>query len=374
MVSIGGIGFAIILMFMQLGFLGSVGDTAVLVYERLPCHLVVRSRDYLHVFDTGTLPVDTTASLEGLEVVRDALPLDISVSRWQNPQNGSYRAIALMGIDLDRPALDLPELKTNAGVRLRSTGHVLVDDASSSDYGPVNGKAFGTQDIGVRTDVGGQEAVVVGTFRMGTGLAANGALLGSRETFTRLMPGSDPDETSLIMLRLKPGIAPEVAKQIVAKRLVQLSGPARHAVVMTLDEVSSAEKSRWYTETPIGMIFGIGVALAVVVGGVISYMILASDVTAHLGEYATLRAMGYSNQYLIRTLLSQASLLALIALPPSTLAALGLYEITSAVAGLPIRMTILWLIIVWTLSVVMCNTAGVLALRKLLQAEPANLF
>ena len=146
------------------------------------------------------------------------------------------------------------------------------------------------------------------------------------------------------------------------------------ANVLSLDDAISAERFRWYAETPVGMIFGMGVALAVVVGGVICYMVLAADVIAHLPEYATLKAMGYSNRFLVRTLLAQGWYLACISLPPATLAAFLLYRVTSALTGLEMRMTWQWLTLVTALSFVMCSIAGLIAIRKLGKAEPASLF
>ncbi|TWT67420.1 FtsX-like permease family protein [Allorhodopirellula solitaria] len=374
MVSLGGIGFAILLMFMQLGFLGSVGDTATVVYSRMQGDLLVRSKEYLHVYDTASLPDELPGWLAGLPEVSRTIPLDIGVTQWQNPSDHSFRAIALMGVDLDNPAFDLPELSPSMRAALRSTGAVLIDDASASDFGPRQGDHFTEADVGVTTDVAGSNATLKGTFAMGTGLAANGALLASRETFAALTPGGHNDRVSLVLIELADSLSADAGLDAVRRRLRSLGGPAAHADAITLDQAKIAEQQMWYTQTPIGMIFGIGVALAVLVGGVIGYMVLAADVTAHLSEYATLKAMGYSNRFLVKTLLSQSSLLALLAFPVALLASLILYSISSAVSGILIEMTWARIALVFALSLVMCNAAGILALRKLLKAEPANLF
>lgn len=391
-VSLGGIGFAILLMFMQLGFLGSVGATATVVYDRMRCDLIVRSPDYINVYDPGSVPAELPHWLAGLPEVDRAIPLDIGVTQWQNPSDHSFRAIALMGIDLDDPAFDLPELGPHMRAKLRPVGSVLIDDASAKDFGPRQGKRFSAADVGVRTDVVGSEATIVGTFKMGTGLAANGALLSSRDTFQKLSPGGHRDRVSFVLIQLagkRDSSTPRDAGSFtsathsgeidnglraVRGRLQSLGGPAAFADVMTLEQAKSAEQTMWYTQTPIGMIFAIGVALAVLVGGVISYMVLAADVTAHLSEYATLKAMGYSNRFLIKTLLTQSSLLALLSFPPAMLLSLVLYYVTSVVSGIAIEMTWWRVALVLMLSLLMCNAAGVFALRKLLKAEPASLF
>lgn len=385
-VSLGGIGFAILLMFMQLGFLGSVGATATVVYDRMRCDIIVRSPDYINVYDPGSVPGELPQWLAGLPEVDRATPLDIGVTQWQNPTDHSFRAIAIMGIDLDDPAFALPELGPDMRARLRPIGSVLMDDASAEDFGPRHGKRFSAADVGVRTDVVGSEATIVGTFKMGTGLAANGALLCSRETFQALVPGGHRDRVSFVLIQLVSdrnvaGLGDAARSRnvgtglhAVKRRLQSLGGPAAFADAMTLEQARTGEQTMWYTQTPIGMIFGIGVALAVLVGGVISYMVLAADVTAHLSEYATLKAMGYSNRFLMSTLLTQSSLLAMLAFPPALILSMALYAVTSAASGIAIEMTWWRIALVLMLSLLMCNAAGVFALRKLLKAEPANLF
>ena len=372
-VSVGGIAFAILLMFMQLGFLGAVGDTATKAYRRMPSDLVLRSPEYLHVFDPRSISDETLHWVGSLGEVKDARPIDLAVAGWQNPQTQQYRGVAVIGIDVDRPALVLPELREKLPL-LRRPNHVLIDRTSRSDFGPRNGKRFGPKDIGVQTDVNGKQICIAETIEMGTGLAANGAMLISREGFARIALQDHTDRVSLVLVDLKEGVTIEEGVLAIRKRLAQIGGPAATIGVVTADEAVWAERRRWYVQTPIGMIFAMGVVLAVIVGGVICYMVLAGDVLAHLPEYATLKAMGYSNRYLCRVLLSQACWLAGIALPPALGAALGLYVITSHFAGVPIQMTWVRVVLVAILSVLMCSSAGILAIRKLAQVEPASLF
>tara|TARA_R110002049_G_scaffold2750_4_gene21979 strand:- start:156142 stop:157317 length:1176 start_codon:yes stop_codon:yes gene_type:complete len=372
-VSVGGIAFAILLMFMQLGFLGAVGDTATNVYRRMPCDLVLRSPEYLHVFDPRTIPDETLRWVGSLPEIGEVRPIDLTVAAWQNPETLEYRGVAVIGVDADRPALLLPELAEKLPL-IRRKENVLMDRTSRSDFGPRDGKQFGPQDVGALTDVTGKEIRIAGTFEMGTGLAANGAMLINREGFQRIAPEDHSGRVSMVLVDLKPDVTVEAGAAAIRRRLAQIGGPASAIGVLTADEAVSAERRRWYVETPIGMIFAMGVVLAVIVGGVICYMVLAGDVLAHLPEYATLKAMGYSNGYLCRVLLSQAFWLASIALPPALVAALVLYVITSHLAGVPIQMTGFRVVLVAILSIVMCSSAGILALRKLAQVEPANLF
>lgn len=372
-VSIGGIGFAILLMFMQLGFLGAVGDTATNVYQRLPGDLVLRSPEYLDVYDPRSIPEDVAPLIVGLPEVAAVRPIDLMITKWQNPETNEFRAVAVMAIDPTQPALDLPEIEPLLPL-LHRPDHILVDRTSGADFGPADQRRFGPLDIGRVTDVTGKSVKIAGTFEMGTGLAANGAILISRDGFRRIAPGGHEKRVSMLLVDLAPGVKVEEGRSAILNRLDHVGGEVSATEVFTAREAVWWERWRWYAETPIGMIFAMGVALAIVVGGVICYMVLAADVISHLSEYATLKAMGYTNRFLTRTLMSQACWLAAIAFPPAIAASLLLYAVTSEIADVPIRMTWLRIVIVSLLSIVMCSSAGVIALRKLIKAEPANLF
>ncbi len=372
-ISILGIAFAVLLMFMQLGFLGSVGDTATLVYQRMSGDLVVRSREYLSVYDPRTIDERVLNRLVSLPEVTEVRPLDLSVALWHNPINGQQLAVAIMGLDVDQPALRIDGLDPLLPL-LRRRDHLLVDRTSRSDFGPQDGIRFGDEDIGITTTVNYQSVRIAGTFEMGTGLAANGAVLTSRDGFRRLAGRSHDGQVSLVVVRLADSVSAIDGQRSIVERLSQDGGSLMFADVLTLDQAAMLERRHWYLETPVGIIFWVGVALAVVVGGVICYMVLAADVITHLPEYATLKALGYSNGYLGRTLLLQAVLLAAIALPVATGAAWIVFHFTSAASGLPIRLTWQWIGLVTILTLVMCGAAGTLTLRKLAKAEPASLF
>ncbi len=372
-VSVGGIGFAILLMYMQLGFLGAVGDTAANVYRLTPYHVVVRSPDYLHVYDPRSIDESVLSVLASLPQVEGVCPLDLGVAPWQNPITGDFRAVAVMGVDLEHPAIRLAELKPLLPL-LRRGDHVLIDRTSRADFGPLDGVRFGPQDVGRTADIMGKRVRIAGTFEMGTGLAANGAVLASRDGFRRIAPGGHRGLVSMAFVSLSGGVSIDQGLDAIRRRLREVGGPLSRADVLSVEEAVWRERRRWYTQTPVGIIFAMGVALAVVVGGVICYMVLAADVIAKLPEYATLKAIGYNDRFLCTTLLSQACLLASVSLPLATLAALALYEATSRAAGIPIHMNWQRIVVVSLISYAMCSSAGWIALRKLTKAEPASLF
>ena len=111
-----------------------------------------------------------------------------------------------------------------------------------------------------------------------------------------------------------------------------------------------------------------------IVGVVIVYQILYSDVSDHLPEYATLKAMGYGDLYFVGILIQEALLLAILGFFPGAVLATGLYALAQGATMLPIAMTVERATNVFILTVIMCVGSGVIAMRKLQSADPADIF
>jgi putative ABC transport system permease protein len=134
------------------------------------------------------------------------------------------------------------------------------------------------------------------------------------------------------------------------------------------------EKWFWWTNTPIGFAFGAGVVLGFVVGMVICYQILSSDVADHLAEYATLKAIGYPNRYLSLVVLQEALILAAAGFVPGMLVTFGVYVLLTEITGLPMRLTPGRGGLVLVLTVVMCVVSGLMAVGKVKKVDPADVF
>lgn len=393
-VNIGGVAFALLLVFMQLGFMGAVSTTATNVLENLDFDVQVRARDYLHLYEPGMIDRKWLDSIEGVAGVREAVPFWVTIQNWrrlptgpqaEQPFSSNYLPIAVMA---SRPA-DTVFVDPRIGqlTSLLSTPDaILLDDSTQKDYGPWNGKKFGEEDFQRRPEIGGKSFVIRQTFKLGTGLAANGALITSDDGYGRITPWDPNKQISLGLIRLKDP-APRNAELVAQEILSTVSLPAgAHKVnsseptplgaidVLTKKEVLKRERFRWLWQTPIGLIFQLGVVLALLVGAAIVYMVLSTDVAHRLPEYATLLAMGYSRKYLASIVMTQALALCSMGMLTAWLAAEGLYRLTTMISQIPLAMNFERVIWVAILGVAMCCISGLLALRKLWKAEPASLF
>ena len=367
MVAVAGVAFAVLLIFMQLGFLGAVEKTATMHYDSLAFDICLRSKDYLFWADARTFPRARLEQAAALSEVASVKPLYIDVLAWRNPQSDSVRAIMAMGIDTQDPVYVVPEIVEKMPL-LRRPRSLLIDRFTRREFGPRNGSRFSDADVRVETEVSGQRMQIAGHFGLGTGLAADGAILVGLDEFERITPQRSLDEVSLGLVALRDAAAVEAVQTKLRSLLPD------DVEVLTRAEVVEYELWRWVKDTSIGVIFQLGVIIALLVGLAIVYQVLSVDVSNQRREYATLRAMGYRTRFLEGVVLRQALALAAIGFVPGLLVSLGLYQITSGATGLPIRMNSGRIAFVLGLTVLMCSLSGMAALRKLKAADPADLF
>ena len=380
-VSVAGVGFALLLVFMQLGFQGAVSHTATNVFEHIQFDLLLRSPDYAHLYEPGRIDRTHLNVAAGLGEVREVVPMWIALQNWRSlppidkpnlmrnyrPQ---FLPLAVMGVNPDDVVFDREDI-TASQYLLTAGQNVLVDDSTRPDYGPRNGRAFTDQDTNRAAEIGGQHFKIAGVFKLGTGLAANAAVLTSAAGFDRAVPWDAHEQVSFGLVRLNNADNTAAAVKDIHDRL----GKNRAAVdVLTRRQAIDWERDRWLWQTPIGMIFQLGVALSLLVGAAIVYMVLATDVTDRLPEYATLLAMGYSYRYLSSVVLTQAAALGTAGFLLAWMVSEMLYRVTSNMSGIPIAMNNGRIVGVALLGVAVCVISGSLALTKVWKAEPASLF
>jgi putative ABC transport system permease protein len=364
---VAGVGFAVVLIFMQLGVLGSAEQSATLVFEALDFDILIRSRHYLHLVASYTFPRERLHQAASLSEVEHATPVYMASDFWRNPATGGKRAMLVIGVDPVDPVFCVNEIQHELAV-LNVPEFVLIDQKSRREFGPRDGSRFGEGDIGVESEIGPHAVRIVGHFTLGMGFVADGAVLTSIRGFQRIRPRQVPNDVSLGLIKLKPGADPDAVAAAIRKQL------SDDVEVLPRAKVLKQEVTHWVWETSIGLIFQLSVVVAMVVGTAIVYQVLSSDVANHLPEYATLKAMGYSGNYLASIVLQQAAALAVLGFAPGLVISMGLYALTRAAARIPIDMDLGRVAFVFSLAVLMCMISGLGALRKVRTADPADLF
>jgi putative ABC transport system permease protein len=367
-VAVVGVTFAAVLMFMQLGFLEAVKASATVIYDVLDFDICLRSRDYDRFSDARSFDRGRLSEAQDVRGVEASVPFWVGVLSWRNPQTGEPRAILTLGVPDDQTTFREQRLQAPVDQALDHPQAILVDTETRREFGPANGRDFGPEDIGTRVEINDKELEIAGLYRCGSGLNAGGAVIMNFRDFLRCQPVFPPGQVSLGLVRCaKSANVDAVARQLRANLPEDME-------VLTRREVIDSEIRHWVWQTNYGLIFQSGVLVAVVVGTAIVYQVLASEVTSRMPEYATLKAMGYGNSYLVRVMVEQSLLLALAAFVAGWGISAVLYEITAVGAQIPIRMTLPNLVLVLSLTAGLCVASGIAAIRKAYRADPAELF
>ncbi|HEY9742251.1 MAG TPA: ABC transporter permease DevC [Coleofasciculaceae cyanobacterium] len=363
-VALAGIAFADMLMFIQLGFLDALLDGATKAHQNLQADLVLINPQFQTLFYVKSFPRERlyqTLSDEGVESVRE---LYINTAQWRSPETRLSRGILVWGIDPAKPAFNFPEVNQNLN-QLKLLNQALFDRASRPEYGPVPELLKKAETV--EAQVNGQTIQVSGLFTLGASFGADGNIITSDSTFLKLFPDQQANQIAVGLINLKPGA------DVQNVRLRLIASLPKDIKVVTPEEFAQIEKAYWESGG-IGFIFGLGVAVGFIVGVVIVYQILYSDVSDHLPEYATLKAMGYSDRYLLGVLMQEALLLAVLGYLPGFALAMGLYQLAYAATLLPIAMKLERAVLVLVLTIVMCSVSGAISMRKLRSADPADVF
>ena len=364
-VAIAGVVFAVVLVFMQLGFHDALFTSAVAVHERLDADIFLIHPQSHYIATMKTFPRRRLDQVLGFDGVASVTPLYARLAAWKNPETGRSREVFVIGIDTAAHALAVPEIAA-AHARLRRPGVVLFDEASRPEFGPIADRVRAGERV--ETEVSGHHVTVDGLFRLGISFGIDGTIVTSDVNFLQLFPGWRPGQVNLGLVRLRPGADPVAVRDALGAVL------PKDVSVLTRADYVAREQRYWATSTPIGYVFAFGVVMGWFVGAIIVYQILFADVAAHLRGYATLRAVGYPARYLTAVVLIEGLVLALVGYVPGVAACVALYRLAAVATRLPMAITPGRSVQVLVLAVAMCGLSGALALRKVRAADPAEIF
>jgi putative ABC transport system permease protein len=300
-----------------------------------------------------------------LPSVQSVHPIYLDYSVWKNPYTGKTRSILVFGINPETNIFNLSGVQENLD-KLKLPDTVLFDRSSRQEYGPIAENFDKGQSISA--EVRRRRINVVGLFTLGASFGADGNLITSDVNFLRLFPIRSQGLIDIGLIRLKPGANTETVVQELRSYLPQ------DINVLTKQEFIDFERNYWASSTAIGFIFSLGTVMGFIVGTVIVYQILYTEVADHLSEYATLKAIGYTQKYLLTVILQEAFLLACLGYVPGWLFAMFLYQIARDATLLPVFMSYDRAITVLVLTIIMCFVSGAIAVRKLRSADPADIF
>ncbi len=363
--ALSGIAFADILIFMQLGFRDALYTTNTQYPRQIQGDIVVVSSQASNFNQLYTFPRRRLYQATDIPGVKSAQAVYIGSLDWRNFQTRERTSMMVIGLDPDRPVFNLPEVNSQLD-KVKIPNTVLFDKASRGQYQEVISQI--EQGKTLTTEIERNTVTITGLFQVGASFQDDGTLITSDQNFLRLFPRRQAGTISLGVIKLEDGYNVEDVRTDLNAYLPE------DIRAFTHQEYVDFELNYIQTSSSIGFVFGLGTIVGFIVGIVIVYQVLSTDVNDHMAEYATFKAMGYRNFYLLGVVFEEAIILAFIGFVPSVAVALGLYSLTAMATALPIAMPVSRAIRVLILTAIMCTISGAIATRKLLSADPADIF
>ncbi|MGE5658813.1 MAG: ABC transporter permease DevC [Actinomycetota bacterium] len=365
LVATAGIAFADLLMFMQFGFQNALYSSNTRLHQALDADIILISPQAQNMIALSDFPRRRLYQAMNVPGVESAEPLYAKTTQWKNPQTLRKTSILVVGFNPDRPAFLLPEIQQNVN-QIKLPDMVLFDQGARGEYKQAIAEV--QQGKLVQSEIDRRTITISGLFKIGASFAADGTLITSDQNFLRLFPKQQAASINLGLIHLKPD-----ANLVEVQKNLKASLP-NDVKVLTKPEFIEFEKTYWFKNTAIGFVFNLGVAMGFIVGTIIMYQVLSTDVSDHLAEYATFKAMGYRNLYLLSIVFEEALILSFLGFLPGVGVSIGLYALTRKATNLPMYMTLIRAVFVLILTLIMCSISGAIATRKLQAADPADIF
>ncbi|NJN89023.1 MAG: FtsX-like permease family protein [Leptolyngbyaceae cyanobacterium SL_5_14] len=365
--SLGGVAFAVLLIFMFNGFKNALYDSQVQLLQLLNADIIIINTQKNNMFVPEPFARRRLYQARAFDGVEDAYPLYINTTNWKNAETKTTRPVRVLAFNPQDPVLRIPEVQSQL-TKLQAPETVLVDLQSRPELGPIT--------PGVETELGDRRVRVVGNYSLGTDFASgNGNLIMSDQNYLRYFSQVNPEDEERDLSTADVGLV-KVAEGANAEKIAATLSEnlPKDVKVLTLEGFVQQEFTYWQESTNIGFVFSLLTAMAFIVGVILVYQILYTDVADHWAEYATLKAMGYRNFFLLGVVLQEATILSFLGFIPGFCISVLLYNATADATGLLMRMTVDRALSTLVATFVMCLISGAIAVRKVQATDPAEVF
>ena len=389
MIAITGVGFANVLMFAQLGIRAALFEGITLIHEHLQGDLFLVS-SFSPRLGFQQFPRIYLYQADAVSGVTAASPLYIREVQWINPEKlvqpnklapATHASTAsetntsdsetvfpdevkILAFNPVQPVFKIPEVNQQLS-QLQEPDTVLFDRLAQPSLGPIPDLLGRKQSVATIMD--NRRTHVVGLFTLGSTLFTKGYVIMSDWNYATRFGRNSLKNVSVGVLTLDPGADP---LHVQAQLKATLPSSVR---VLTPAQLIEQENAFW-AQAPSGIVLNFGAAMGFIVGVIVVYQVLYADVTEHLPEYATLKAIGYADRLLLIVVMQEAMILAVLGFLPGCMASVGVYGLLSSLTKIPLTLRPDVAVQVFLLTLVMCGVSGAIATQKLRTADPADVF
>lgn len=362
--ALAGVAFANVLVFVQLGIMNSMAIATLKPYQFFRADIMISANDSEALNEGSNVARQWMLQALADPDVVAGMGLFYGNVTWQ--RTPSNITLATFGVDLAQPEFLAPEFAAKTPllqVQLSGLIDRLARALPKDEAAAIRPQTPGTFETGGRT------ITLYDSFAGGGGFGGDGYMLVSDQTFLTLFPARRSTAPDHILLRLAPG----ADASAVAHRLEQLISD-KSLKIRSYERAAQDELTYQQTKRPTGLIFGFGVVIGVLVGLVIVYQVLSTDVADHLREYATFKAMGYAPSFFLGVVFEEALILGIMGFLPGLAIGTGILAFMAKMTTLPLTMTPAMALSVFAGTIAFSTLSGAVATRRLAAADPADLF
>lgn len=355
--SLAGIAFSVVTMFLEIGFFNGFNDSQSNLPPLYNADLVMIHRSKTNMMKSNSINKSYLYQILSFDEVTEVIPVYEGNLRLRNPKTDMVHRIAVISFPVYTLPLKIEGLEQYQEA-LKRENIILFDSRSRAIYGKIR--------AGMDVDLSGKIYKVGGLIKMGPNFARNGYVFMSDTSWMNWT--QRPHEISFGLIRLKAGTDVQALKA----RITSLDPD--EIVAMTPEELKERDVRFFTKATPFGIIFGVGLVIGFVIGIMICYQILFNEVTDNMPQYATLKAVGFSNFYVVGIVMKIALILSLLGFFPGLLGGWLLYVVIEHFTRITMFLSTGRILLIGVLTVFMCAFSGVLAVQKVMKADPASLF
>lgn len=355
--SLAGIAFSVITMFLEMGFFNGFNDSQINIVPLFNAELVMMHKSKINMMKSSDMTKAILYQALAFNEVKEVIPVYQDSLRLRNAKTDMVHKIGVISFPVGTQPFKIPGLQRYQD-SLKKRNTILYDSRSRAIYGDIR--------EGMEIELSGMKYRVGGLIKLGPNFTHNGYVIMGDVNYLPII--GRPDLISFGLLRVTPGTDLETLKTKLSSLCPE------DVIIMTPDEVRKRDTHFWTTATSFGIVFGTGLVIGLVIGVMICYQILFNEITDHMPQYATLKAVGFSNAYLVGVVMKIAILYSLLGFLPGLLGAWILYEIIEYFTRIVMYLTFERIIIICGFTVFMSGFSGFLALRKVIKTDPAEVF
>jgi putative ABC transport system permease protein len=362
--ALAGVAFANVLVFVQLGIMNSMGAATLRPYGFFQADIMISAGDANALADGGNVARQWLLQAMADPDVTDGMGLFIANVPWDRGEKDI--SLTTFGVDPAKPGFLVPEIAGD--LKLLEVQDAVILDRLARGLAREEAAAIRPQSP-LSFESQGRTLTAYATFAGGGGFGGDGYMLASDQTFLSLFPARRSAAPDHILLALRPGADVGLT---VARLHKLISDPSLR--IRSFADAAQEDLRYQQTKRPTGIIFGFGVLIGVLVGLVIVYQVLSTDVADHLREYATFKAMGYGPRFFLGIVFEEALVLGIMGFVPGLMVGTTILTVMGKITTLPLAMTPSMAVSVFLGTILFSAVSGAIATRRLSAADPADLF